>query len=340
MVDSELKRREEQLGLWVKDRHVARGEGMDAEFRIWPVSDDASFRRYFRGGVTFNGFIYVDAPPEREDNRAFVRIARLLYNKGINTPIVYEADFSLGYLMLSDLGDELYLDEVRTGDVGRVAGLYDAALTTLKKFRDVDTTGLPLYSETVLRREMNLFPDWFLLKQMGIQLERTERKTLESVFELMVSNAIEQPQGFVHRDYHSRNLMITQENSPGIIDFQDAIKGPVTYDLVSLLKDCYWRLPREQVVRLVHGYWATLDLDVNANHFIRWFDLMGLQRHLKCAGIFSRLNLRDGKSNYLNDIPLVLDYILEVCEEYEETKAFGEWIRSRILPEMALRLTP
>ncbi|HIG40107.1 MAG TPA: aminoglycoside phosphotransferase [Gammaproteobacteria bacterium] len=311
---------------------------MGNEFRLYPASDDASFRRYFRGQAASGSYIFVDAPPEKEDNPTFVQIARLLGDNGLNAPRVYDVDFSAGYMMLSDLGDELYLDALQTGDKERTAGLYSAALTTLTKFSKVETSGLPVYSESVLRQEMDLFPDWFLAKQMGVSLQPDERRHLESVFQLMVTNALEQPLVFVHRDFHCRNLMITEENSPGIIDFQDAIKGPVTYDLVSLLKDCYWRFPRHEVVTRVKGYWQMLEPDVNFEHFMRWFDLMGLQRHIKCAGIFSRLHLRDFKSNYLHDIPLVMEYILEVCREYDEVSAFGQWLQARILPDLAVRL--
>ncbi len=339
------KNREALLNAWAMDQLDSLGLAVSAGFRIVPASDDASFRRYFRGTVDSRSFIFVDAPPELEDSESFIRIAARIGDCGVQAPRVFGADLNQGFMMQSDLGDKLYLDvltnqtEQSVSNLSSVSELYEAAFSALRKMKEIDCTDLPEYNEALLRNEMNLFADWFLEKQMKLTLEDSERETLESVFKLLVDNAIQQPQVFVHRDYHSRNLMVTNDNSPGVIDFQDAVSGPVSYDLVSLLKDCYWRFPRDQVVSWTESHWRSLELDVDFIRFLRWFDLMGMQRHLKCAGIFSRLNLRDGKPAYLRDIPLVIDYILEVTDQYEDFTMLGDWIRGRILPDLSLRTT-
>ena len=311
---------------------------MSSEFCVIAASDDASFRRYFRGETEMGSFIFVDAPPEREDCQTFVKISELLVDIGINAPRVYQADFTEGFMMLTDLGNQLYLDVLKSHDVELIGRLYAEAFSVLRKMAHISCAELPRYDEIRLQEEMNLFPGWFLTQQLSLSLSENENQMLEKVFGFLIESAIEQPQVFVHRDYHSRNLMVVTGDNPGVIDFQDAVSGPVTYDLVSLLKDCYWRFPRNQVVDWVETYRQDSSLDVGTEEFLRWFDLMGLQRHLKCAGIFSRLNLRDGKPDYLKDIPLVIEYILEVCDIYIEGAEFADWLRSHVIPHLALRM--
>jgi len=335
MTDQQKDIRFNDLNRWAEEQMLAFDMLPEAIFKIAPASDDASFRRYFRGrDAAGDSYIFVDAPPEEENSRIFVKIAGLLAAADIHVPEVYKVDFDLGFMMLSDLGSTLYLDDVRRLGSQQIQGLYQSAFNAMEKMKQIDCADLPEYDEALLRQEMQLFPDWFLVQQLGLSPDAGELAGLEAIFKLLVVNARSQPQQFVHRDYHSRNLMVASVNSPGVIDFQDAVRGPLTYDLVSLLKDCYWRFPRQQVIQWVRGYWQMMGIEVEFDEFLRWFDLMGAQRHLKCAGIFCRLNLRDGKPGYLKDIPQVLDYLLEVCDSYEQMFEFGDWLRRRVLPEL------
>ena len=333
------------LGRWANNKLKNNGVSHDSAFELSVASDDASFRKYYRaahpmGGAA--GIIFVDAPPQHENSEAFIGIAKLISKRGISAPTVFEYDLDEGFMMLSDFGNKLYLDELETGNSSSITKLYQSALTTLSTLQGICCATLPAYDAELLRAEMKLFPDWFLAKQITLPIDQAVSNLIESTFDLLVENALEQPQVFVHRDYHSRNLMVLDQNSPGLIDFQDAVKGPFTYDLVSLLKDCYWRFPREKVVEWVQVYWDQYllegNLEVDFAQFLRWFDLMGMQRHLKVAGIFSRLNIRDGKSRYLNDIPLVISYLIEVCEIYEELDCFGKWLRDEVQPEFARKM--
>jgi aminoglycoside/choline kinase family phosphotransferase len=300
-----------------------------------PVSDDASFRRYFRFSAGSAGIVYVDAPPAHEDNESFVKIAGALAQAGLNCPNVLASDLAQGYLAVTDLGDDIYLN-VMTGHPERVDALYEDAVSALIRMLSVECE-LPLYSETRLRDEMSLFTEWFLPQQLGIETDSKVDRMLADVFDLLVDSALVQPQGFVHRDYHCRNLMLTHDNNPGIIDFQDAVIGPVTYDLVSLFKDCYYRFDRARVeseVDRFHQQLVSAALMDEGAPILKWFDLMGAQRHLKCAGIFSRLHLRDGKAGYLGDIPLVIDYLVETAGIYPELADFGDWLTREIVPRI------
>lgn len=298
------------------------------------ISDDASFRRYFRMPHGSDSAICVDAPPDKEDNESFIKVQSMLLGGGVAVPEIIAKDVAQGFLVLSDFGDELFLSRLSGSDhLGQVS-LYQRALTTLEAVSAVPAAGLPLYDGEKLRAEMQLFPDWFLAEQLKMPVDEGVSKMLNTVMKLMVENAGEQPSVFVHRDYHARNLMMLDKGDLGVIDFQDAVVGPVTYDLVSLLKDCYWRLPRETVVELVESHRQKVVGDVDEGQFLRWFDLMGFQRHLKCAGIFCRLNLRDGKAGYLKDIPLVISYLVEVSDLYPELHNFGAWLKQEIEPRL------
>jgi aminoglycoside/choline kinase family phosphotransferase len=289
--------------------------------------------------------IFVDAPPDKEDSRSFVSIAENLNDAGLNAPVVFAADYDLGFMMLSDLGTDLYLPAIEAADEAGADGsrpLYRDAIDALCIMQSIKAE-VPDYNIILLRQEMDLFPHWFLGRELGHDCTGAEVKMLDAVFALMIKNALEQPQVFVHRDYHSRNLMVTSDNNPGIIDFQDAVQGAVTYDLVSLLRDCYFKLPPDEVRHWVVYFRARLieqhRIDpVDEETFMRWFDLMGLQRHLKCAGIFSRLHLRDGKEGYLGDIPLVIGYMKEVCTRYEDLASFGGWLSEVVGPRLKSRL--
>ena len=279
---------------------------------IAPASVDASFRRYFRVTRGADSYIVMDAPPDKEDSGPFLQVARLLGSLDLNVPIILARDMERGFLLLSDLGSRQYLDAL--GSDGAADELYADALKSLRTMQTADariSQRLPRYDRALLTREMELLPEWFLMRHLGLPIEASERAMLTRLFESLVESAATQPACFVHRDYHSRNLLVTPENNPGILDFQDAVWGPVTYDLASLLKDCYIAWPPARVRQWVLQYRESLfeagfKLDADAVQFMRWFDLMGLQRHIKVLGIFARLFYRDGKSQYLKDLPRVL----------------------------------
>ena len=322
----------EQLVTWLSGQPGLRPDTLQQ------VAGDASFRRYYRvantDGVTR---VVMDAPPEHEDCHPFVDVTGRLETAGVHVPHIHAQDLEQGFLLLEDLGDIQYLDRL---DQESAARLYGDALGALATFQArAPSDDLPPYDEALLRFEMELFREWLCARHLGLELDGQENAMLDTVFTRLVENALEQPQLFVHRDYHSRNLMLTDANPPGIIDFQDAVRGPITYDLVSLLKDAYIRWPLEQVDRWVAGY-AELALEsglideAQRAQFQRWFDLMGLQRHIKVAGIFARLYRRDGKAGYLADIPLVLDYIVEMAERYPEFSALADLITIRVRPAL------
>ncbi len=280
-------------------RWVAEDLGF-TDGRIEPASADASFRRYFRLTRDSDSFIVMDAPPAKEDVRPFVRVAHLMRELGLNVPVVLARDVDRGLLLLTDLGTRLYLQDLDAGrEVDRLYGDAMAALVRLQSGGGAAARELPAYDREYLVREMQLMPRWFLETHLRLDLSAQERSMLEETFDALAREAGAQPQTFVHRDYHSRNLLVGEPGSPGIIDFQDAMHGPITYDLVSLLKDCYIAWPAERVRDWALGHRDALlsagfALPGGAQDFLRWFDLMGLQRHIKVLGIFARLHHRDG----------------------------------------------
>jgi aminoglycoside/choline kinase family phosphotransferase len=304
--------------------------------RIEPASADASFRRYFRVRRGSESCIVMDAPPDREPLEPFVRVARSLLTMGLNVPVVLACDMSRGLLLLSDLGTRQYLDQLGAGrDVDRLYGDALAALVRMQTRGGDAARELPAYDRELLHREMELMPEWFLGRHLGASADAAARAMLDRLFEFLSRSALSQPATFVHRDYHSRNLLVTEEANPGVLDFQDAVRGPVTYDAVSLLKDCYISWPVERV----HGWLleyrralldAGLELKGGEAEFIRAFDLMGLQRHIKVLGIFARLFYRDGKSGYLKDLPRVLAYTREAAALYPETADFADFLATRV----------
>ena len=323
-----MNEREQLLQDWLNEVLPARLD------RIAPASSDASFRRYFRVWCDGQTHIIMDAPPDKEDCRPFVAIAQALRGLGLNAPEVLAGDLDQGMLLLTDLGSRQYLAEL---DARSVPGLYADALEALARLQvggDPGSPLLPPYDSALLHREMELFREWFLGKLLGLNLREEEHHALDHAFALLADNALEQPRVWVHRDYHSRNLMVTDPDNPGVLDFQDAVVGAVTYDLVSLLRDCYIAWPREQVEAWALDHRARLralgmgGLD-DADLFLRGFDLMGAQRHLKAIGIFARLNLRDGKPGYLRDIPRTLSYVLDVADRYPELAELRDLLRAR-----------
>lgn len=309
----------ESLYAWL-DSVIPHSDG-----ELTPASSDASFRRYFRWSNGNDSFVCMDAPPDKENIIPFMAISKRMEQSGVNVPHIHAHNIEEGFLLLDDLGTQDYLSQLNENSVD---SLYNDALNALLHINQTDCDGLPIYNEDRLLNEMTLFIEWFLLRHCGIIPNSAQEKTIHAAFALLIDNAYLQPQVFVHRDYHSRNLMYTLDNNPGVIDFQDAVKGPITYDLVSLLKDCYIEWPKEFV-----RAWALNFRDMavdkgqlnhcdNAN-FLRWFDLMGMQRHLKVLGIFARLNYRDNKSNYLKDLPLTYKYLIDVADDYEEFAEFS-----------------
>lgn len=297
---------------------------LDAHELEWQaLASDASFRRYFRARRGDRSYIAVDAPPGREDARRYAQIARRFAELGLNVPEVLALEPDQGFVLLSDLGERLYLQALDEHSVERLYGDALGALIVLQAGVYTDSGFLPLYDEARLRQELALFVEWYLGRHLGLVLAPDARASLERVFDVLVRVALEQPRVWVHRDYHSRNLIVTARNNPGILDFQDAVLGPVTYDLVSLLRDCYIAWPRAQVEEWVKGYHdlclqSGIPVCPDDEQFLRWFDLMGVQRHLKAAGIFARLHHRDGRPGYTAHLPRTLGYVREVSQRYPE----------------------
>jgi len=293
-----------------------------ASFRLTSASNDASFRRYLR--IHFDdgraSLVVMDAPPAQEDCRPYVHVAALFAAAGVHVPEIHAQNLTAGFLLLSDLGDTTYLKAL---DESSADKLYGDALDALLRIQCASRPGtLPEYGRELLLRELMLFPDWYCARQLGRELNAAQRQALETSFSVLLQNNLGQPKVYVHRDYHSRNLMLAQPN-PGILDFQDAVYGPITYDLVSLLRDAYIAWPEERVLDWCARYWerarrAGLPVAADFAEFYRDFELMGAQRQLKVLGIFARLCWRDGKDGYLRDQPLVMRYLRRACERYRE----------------------
>jgi aminoglycoside/choline kinase family phosphotransferase len=293
------------------------------DYSLSPASEDASFRTYLRLEAGDGSRIVMDAPPDKESCGPFIAVAQKLRDADLNAPAIIAQNLVEGFLVLTDFGCNDYLSQLNPESEG---SLYADALAALLLMQTrIDADDLPSYDEALLNQELDLFHDWFLGKLLGITLEPAQQSSWQSIKQVLVENALAQPQVFVHRDYHSRNLMKVDTHNPGILDFQDAVKGPITYDLVSLLRDCYIAWPPAHVDRLALDYYEfarTHELvDVKAAQFMRWFNLTGIQRHLKAIGIFSRLNIRDGKPGYLKDIPRTLEYVNQVS--VAETSMLG-----------------
>jgi aminoglycoside/choline kinase family phosphotransferase len=277
----------------------------------------------------------MDAPPQHEDCSSFIDVSTRLLGCGLNVPEIYAQNLSEGFLLLSDLGEDLFLDKLNDSSVD---GLYHSAIQSLLKMQArAPTQGLPVYDERLLLSEMNLFRDWLLKQHLQLQLSAAEEEQLDAVFTLLSGSALQQQQVFVHRDFHSRNLLVS-DTEPGVIDYQDAVLGPLTYDLVSLLKDCYVKWPRHKIDEWLTYYFdqsEKLELLRPALPVLRKdFDLMGAQRHLKASGIFARLYHRDGKDGYLADIPRTLSYISDLEPDYPELNFLQRLIITRVLPAL------
>ncbi len=307
-------------------------------YGIEPASSDASFRRYFRVTVDGETLIAMDAPPPQEDCTPFIHAAEVFGAAGLNVPKIIAQDIPNGFLLLSDLGNTTFLSALQAPNGLEVAAdLYRDASNALIKMQLASKPDVfPPYDEALLTREMQLFPDWYVAKHLNVTLTDAQQQVMNKTFAMLNANILAQPKVYVHRDYHSRNLMV-QENSHdlGVLDFQDAVYGPITYDLVSLLKDAYISWEEDQILDWAVRYWqsarqAGLPMSEDFAEFYRDFEWMGAQRHIKVLGIFARLYHRDGKDGYLKDIPLVMDYLRRVCDRYIELKPF-----LRLLDELA-----
>jgi aminoglycoside/choline kinase family phosphotransferase len=303
----------DSLSRWLTSHSSGR------RFTLAPVSADASFRRYFR--VRFEDgstLIAMDAPPQQEHSAPFVRVAHIMAKCGLHVPEIVACDLEQGFILLSDLGEKTYLSAL---DESTADALFDDATTALTLWQLASRKDvLPPYDDKLLWRELDLFPEWYVSKHLGVTLHTSQRETLTSTFELIVKNSLSQPSTFVHRDYMPRNLMVSEPN-PGILDFQDAVYGPISYDVVSLFRDAFISWEEERVLDWVVRYWekarrASLPVRADFGEFYRELEWMGLQRHLKVLGIFARIRYRDGKPAYLEDAPRFLGYIRSVAQRY------------------------
>jgi aminoglycoside/choline kinase family phosphotransferase len=326
---------------WALSALCVDGDGCG--YGLTAVAGDASQRRYFRLAVGDCSYIVVEAPPATEKNDAFLAVRAVLADAGVAVPAVYGADPQRGYLLLQDLGDRLLLPSL---DETSVDGHYERALEILRRIAtlEAETLDLPLYDRALLREELGRCPQWFVEGLLGYRASAAERDLFERLSTLLVDAALEQPRVLVHRDFHSRNLMLQPGDALAVIDFQDAVTGPVTYDPVSLLRDCYIRWPGERVRAWALRHRDRLVRDellspVDDERFMRWFDWMGLQRHVKVLGTFARLYLRDGKPGYLDDLPLVIDYVREVLAAYSGREpvfaAYRDWFESTLRPRIS-----
>lgn len=294
-----------------------------ANVRIKIIAGDASFRRYFRVSMNDDTYIVMDAPPDKERCDHYVAIARAFDRLGLHVPKIFAQDLNHGFLLLSDLGDSLLLSVLNETNVDASYKRAMDSLFIIQSCEAVPQYVLPFYDRDMYLREMNLFRDWYLKEHLGIIISDKDHQLLDRLFNLLITEILQQPIVCVHRDYHSRNLMLLDNGEIGVLDFQDAVWGPITYDLLSLLRDCYIDWPPEQVEAWVQYYREQslargLHTCKNEVQFLRWFDWVGLQRNLKCIGIFARLNVRDQKPGYLKDIPRVIRYALAICDRYPE----------------------
>lgn len=306
------------------------------------MSGDAGFRCYYRFSLQGKSFIAVDAPIDMSDNPAFVHLQKLLNQQGILVPEIIAVDLSLGFFCLSDFGNTLLSD---TLTLENMSSVYQQAINILPKLHlGLSSTDKSIthYDQAFVTRELDIFTEWLIEKHLSISLSESEHAQLKYCFNQLTENMLQQPQVLVHRDYHSRNIMVVEKDELGIIDFQDAVIGPITYDIVSLLRDCYVKWPQEKVAELLQYYIKLMSSQphlanittITKAQWQRWFDLTGMQRHLKASGIFARLHHRDGKSGYLNDIPLTLSYLADMSEQYDEFQFLYQLLTKKILPAM------
>lgn len=303
--------RDQQLIQWLSSLYPT------TNIKLVSVSGDASFRKYHRFNDTDQSLIVMDSAPSLENNQLFIDVSMLLKQHSINVPVILHQNNEQGFYVLSDFGSRLLLDELNADTADH---LYSLALQEIVKIQTVDAHSLPSYDSALLQREMQLFSDWYLQKHKNMELTTEIQALLTDSFQFLEKSALDQPQVFVHRDFHARNLMIINDKTLGIIDYQDAVLGPITYDLVSLLRDCYIDWPQDNIERWQQIFLKSLPTSqkIELPQLQTWFDLMGAQRHLKAIGIFCRLNYRDNKPIYMGDIPRTMNYLVQVCSQYKE----------------------
>ena len=313
----------QQINSWLLTTHYR-------DYEIEVASADASFRRYFRLRKAKQSVILMDAVLEKASLAPFVDVTKRLLAVGVHVPAILEMNLEEGFLILEDLGSLQLLDALQPLNY---LNFYSLALEEILKMQQAETTGLPLYDKTFLTFEMELMQTWFLEQYIELELDKNDINCIQEALDTISEEVLKQPQGyFVHRDFHSRNIMVRQDGVLGVIDYQDAMNGALTYDLVSLLRDLYIELPKEMVIQLLLAFRDISASDVDDATFIRWFDFMGLQRHIKVLGIFARLYLRDDKDAYLKDLPLTLKYTLAVTAKYPETEALHQLLLQVRLP--------
>lgn len=325
--------RTQQLKVW-----LAQELGTE-HIELMPLTGDAGFRCYFRFNHNNFSYIAVDAPPEYSNNQAFVNIQKFLAQQGLRVPEIIAKSIELGFFCLSDFGDELLADRINHNNVSQY---YAHALEQLQQVvstGNLKTVSLPDYDADFIRQELAIFPQWLLSTHLSLKLDEDEQQELAQCFDFLVEEILLQPAVFMHRDFHSRNIMVLADQELGIIDFQDAVVGPITYDLVSLLRDCYVRWPDEIVQPLVEQYRLAMQSkyvteDLSQENWQKWFDLTGVQRHIKASGIFARLHHRDGKSGYLKDIPLTLTYIQDISAQYDKLSFLHRLVKDRVIPTL------
>jgi aminoglycoside/choline kinase family phosphotransferase len=308
--------------------------------RIEPASADASFRRYFRVFVEHKTLIAMDAPPPQENVAGFVAVSDVFRDAGVHVPEIIAGDYQTGFLLLSDFGHQCYFDQLSAANADQLyADAFDALLQ-IQTGIVISANDLPVYDASLLQQELDLFSQWFVEQLLGLALTTEQYQIFQRSCQTLVDSALAQPQVCVHRDFHSRNLMLLEASNPGVIDFQDAVIGPLTYDLVSLLRDCYVSWPalrvngwRDQFYQrsLQAGVFTSA---ISQKQYQQWFDKMGIQRHLKAIGIFSRLKIRDGKSGYLKDIPTTINYVSTICEQDADLTEFSQLLNQVIVPAM------
>ncbi len=300
------------------------------ECSVEVASADASFRRYFRLRRGDTSYILMDSSLEKESLSPFVDVSRRLLSVGVHAPAILDANLDEGFLILEDLGALQLLDALEESNY---LNFYSMALEEILKMQQAEASGLPPYDKAFLTFEMDLMQEWFLEQYVDLDLSADDKRVIEEALDCISDEVLKQPQGyFVHRDFHSRNIMVREDGVLGVIDYQDAMRGSITYDLVSLLRDLYIELPHELIEQLVLAFRDIVAADIDDVTFIRWFDFMGLQRHIKVLGIFARLYLRDGKDGYLKDLPLTLKYTLDILAKYDETKALHKLLQKIVLP--------
>ncbi|MAH73051.1 MAG: hypothetical protein CBC09_03055 [Cellvibrionales bacterium TMED49] len=335
-----IEKNSAELTAWVRE-YLPKMCRIRGDLKLFPMRGDAGFRQYFRVNSE-PSIIAVNSPPSLENNLAFVRVSSHFSEHNIRVPKIHAVDLCRGFLLLQDLGDSVIQPLLTLQNMRDVYAKAEAIIFDIQRLPK-DVRIYARYDEKMLRSEMNLFNEWFVEALLSINMKSRDRKITEDLFERLIESAIVQPQVVVHKDYHSRNLMLLDNGELGVIDFQDALIGPITYDLVSLLKDCYlgWsgNIIEDRVFNFMRCLSSRDSMDlVSEADFLRSFDWMGLQRHIKVLGIFTRLALRDKKTGYLKDLPRVINYVLDVAVRYPALKAFGDWFRHRLLPNISSRI--